>query len=124
VTVTFGETVTEPEVPEAVKPVPLQLVALVLDQVRIVDWVRGMFEGEAERVAVGAACALAAIAAKQARTVNAAVEQIDLYSIPRYSVVGVDMHPYHAAAAVAEIGLGGSNLVASVNAFDDGFPDR
>ena len=35
--VAVGETVTDPEVPEAVNPEPVQLVALVEDQVRVED---------------------------------------------------------------------------------------
>jgi hypothetical protein len=52
--VTVGETLVEPEVPLAVKLVPVQEVALVELQVRVDDWLEVMDVGEAERVAVGA----------------------------------------------------------------------
>ncbi len=51
--VTVGETTAFPEMPEAVKPVPVQEVALVLLQVRVDDPPEAMEAGEAEREAVG-----------------------------------------------------------------------
>ena len=50
---TAGETETEPLTPEAVKPVPVQLVALVLLQVRVENWPVVMLVGLAVNVAVG-----------------------------------------------------------------------
>ena len=51
--VTEGVTTAVPEVPEAVKPVPVQLVALVEDHVRVEDWPAVMEVGLAERETVG-----------------------------------------------------------------------
>ena len=45
---------TEPEVPEAVKPVPVQLVAFVEDQVSVEDWFAVIEVGLAESETVGA----------------------------------------------------------------------
>src|SRR5262249_45963040 len=53
VVVTEGLTTTEPVVPEALKPTPVQLVALVEVQDRLADPPLVMELGEAERVAVG-----------------------------------------------------------------------
>ena len=58
VVVTLGETETEPEVPLAVKPVPVQDVALVEDQVRVEELPEAMEVGDALRVAVAAGTAL------------------------------------------------------------------
>jgi len=52
-----GETDTEPEVPLAVKLVPVQLVALVEEYVRVAELPEVILVGEAVRVAVGAAAA-------------------------------------------------------------------
>ena len=53
VVVTLGETETEPEVPLAVKPVPVQDVALVEDQVRVEEFPETTEVGLAESEAVG-----------------------------------------------------------------------
>ena len=53
VVVTVGLAVTDPEVPDAVKPVPVQEVALEEDHVRVEDWPDVIVVGLAERVAVG-----------------------------------------------------------------------
>ena len=49
-----GVTVTVPDVPEAVKPVPTHEVTLVEDQVSVVDWPFATEVGDAVSVAVGA----------------------------------------------------------------------
>ena len=54
VVVTAGDTVTVPDVPGAVKPVPVQDVALVEDNVSVADEPEAIEVGEADRVAVGA----------------------------------------------------------------------
>ncbi|MGH8282612.1 MAG: hypothetical protein ACRESE_02045 [Gammaproteobacteria bacterium] len=54
VVVCIGETLAEPEVPEAVKPVPVQLVTFLEDQVRVEDWPFVIEVGDAERATVGA----------------------------------------------------------------------
>ena len=48
-----GETLTEPESPDGVKFVPVQLVAFVDDQVRVELPPRAMVVGDVERLAVG-----------------------------------------------------------------------
>ena len=58
VVVTEGVTVTVPEVPEAVKPVPVQEVAFAEDQVRVADCPAVIVEGEALMEAVGPAVPL------------------------------------------------------------------
>ena len=61
--VAVGETVTDPEGPDAEKPVPLQVFAFVLFHMSVADWPLGIERPKAERVAVGAgavaACATA-----------------------------------------------------------------
>jgi hypothetical protein len=58
-----GETVRDPEGPDAEKPVPLQVFAFVLLHTSVADWPLGIERPKAERVAVGAgavaACATA-----------------------------------------------------------------
>jgi hypothetical protein len=65
VAVTVGETLTEPDVPDAEKPVPLHAVALALLQVSVEDRPLEIEGAEAERIAVGlgavAACAAAIV---------------------------------------------------------------
>jgi hypothetical protein len=59
--VTPGETTLDPEGPngENPVPVPLQSVALALDQASVDDWPFGIEVGDAERVTVGGlVCAL------------------------------------------------------------------
>jgi len=53
-----GETVAEPDVPLALKPEPVQLVASVLDHESVADPPEVMDVGDAERDAVGAGSAL------------------------------------------------------------------
>ena len=48
-----GDTATEPEVVLALKPLPVQDVAFVEDQVSVEDWPEVIEVGEALRVAVG-----------------------------------------------------------------------
>ena len=48
-----GVTVVEPETPEALKPLPVQLVVFVEDQVSIDDWPGVTDDGDALSVAVG-----------------------------------------------------------------------
>ncbi len=59
---TPGETAIDPEAPDGENffPVPLQAVALALDQVSVDDWPLGIEVGDAEKVTVGAGlvCAL------------------------------------------------------------------
>ena len=61
--VPVGETVRDPEGPDAEKPVPLQFLAFVLLHTSVADWPLGIERPKAERVAVGAgavaACATA-----------------------------------------------------------------
>jgi len=57
--VTVGETVVEPDVPGALKPLPVQLVAFVLLQVSVEDCPLVIEVGFAESVAVG--CGLFAV---------------------------------------------------------------
>jgi len=52
--VAVGETVTDPEGPDAKKPVPLQVVALALLHISVEDRPLGTERAEAERAAVGA----------------------------------------------------------------------
>jgi hypothetical protein len=63
VVVAVGETVRDPEAPDAEKPVPLQVLAFVLLHMSVEDWPLGIERPKAERVAVGAgadaACATA-----------------------------------------------------------------
>jgi hypothetical protein len=59
--VVVGETLAEPEVPEAVKPVPVQEVALVDDQVKVEAVPEGTVVGLAVREAVGAGGAVPVI---------------------------------------------------------------
>jgi hypothetical protein len=54
VVVTVGETLTEPEAPDAEKPVPLQFVALALLHVSVEERPLGIELAEAERIATGA----------------------------------------------------------------------
>jgi hypothetical protein len=55
----FGETAIDPEGPagENPFPVPLQAVALALDQESVDDRPFGIDVGDAEKVTVGASCA-------------------------------------------------------------------
>jgi hypothetical protein len=59
VVVAVGETVRDPEAPEAEKPVPLQVLAFVLLHTSVADWPFGIERAKAERVAVGAVAACA-----------------------------------------------------------------
>ena len=52
--VAVGETVRDPEGPDAEKPVPLQVVALALLHMSVEDRPLGIERAKAERVAVGA----------------------------------------------------------------------
>jgi hypothetical protein len=54
VVVTVGETLRDPEAPDAGKPAPLQVLALVLLHISVEDWPLGIEGAKAERVAVGA----------------------------------------------------------------------
>jgi hypothetical protein len=55
----LGERARDPERPDGEKPfpVPLQPVALTLDQASVDDWPFGTDVGDAEKVMVGAVCA-------------------------------------------------------------------
>ena len=61
--VAVGVTVTDPEGPDAKKPVPLHVLAFVLLHMSVADWPLGIERPKAERLAVGAgaivACATA-----------------------------------------------------------------
>lgn len=59
VRVAVGETITEPEVALAEKPVPVHDVVLADDQERVEDWPFVMLVGLAERVTVGMGVVLA-----------------------------------------------------------------
>ena len=63
--VAVGETVRDPEGPDAEKPVPLQVLAFVLLHMSVADWPLGTERAKAERVAVGAG-AVAACATESA----------------------------------------------------------
>jgi hypothetical protein len=60
VVVAVGETVTDPEAPDAGKPVPLQLFAFVLLHMSVEDWPLGIEGAKAESFAVGAGVAACA----------------------------------------------------------------
>jgi hypothetical protein len=62
VVVAVGVTVTDPEGPDAEKPVPLQFLAFVLLHISVADWPLGIERPKAERVAVGAGVAACATA--------------------------------------------------------------
>jgi hypothetical protein len=61
VVVVVGETARDPDTPDGEKafPVPLQVVALMLDQASVEDKPFGTAAGDAERVAVGSTSTVA-----------------------------------------------------------------
>jgi hypothetical protein len=67
VVVAVGETVRDPEGPDAEKPVPLQVFAFVLLHTSVADWPLGIERPKAESCACTASCAAAGCAAKRQR---------------------------------------------------------